>query len=98
MQGDRSTAPVRPPPGPLIPGDGLLGPAVSPQQELASLELDSSKLTISSPLPARNAGEPVISGTYLLRKPSMPAKPPGRLGSAQVASWPSAHESGVMNT
>ena len=62
MHGDSSTAPTSPPPGPLIPGSGLPGPGISPQQALVSLVAASSKVMISRPS-WRKAGEAVICGT-----------------------------------
>src|SRR5437879_5168050 len=98
MQGESSTAPVSPPPGPLMPGRGLLGPGISPQHELVSLVEASSKMIIRRPFWFLYAGEEVILGTHSFRNCSIPAYPPGRFGLAQVASWPSEHRSGVMNT
>jgi hypothetical protein len=36
MNGDNSTEPVRPPPGPVMPGSGVLGPVGSAQHADAS--------------------------------------------------------------
>src|SRR4051812_31395694 len=96
MNGDSSTAPTRPPPLPGVgpPLLGVLGPVGSSQQELASPS-DSSKVTISRPS-APKAGEATMRGTQRARKAlaaAMPPVPP----SAQDASWPSLHRSGVMN-
>jgi hypothetical protein len=41
MNGDSSTAPTLPPPGPVMPGEGDPGPGISPQQASVS-EFDAS--------------------------------------------------------
>ena len=58
---------MSPPPGPLMPGSGLSGPGISPQQELVSLVSASSKVMINRPCCWVNAGEFVICGTHWRR-------------------------------
>src|ERR1019366_2762304 len=77
MHGESRTAPVSPPPGPLIPALGLLGPSISPQQELVSLLPASSKMIASSPFSVLKAGELMIFGTHVRRKLSAWVSPPG---------------------
>src|SRR6266480_1729678 len=72
MNGDSSTAPVLPPPGPVTPGNGEEGPGVSPQQASVS-ELPASSKVISSSPSRLNAAEAVILGTQVSRKASMSA-------------------------
>ena len=98
MKGEISTAPTLPPPGPLMPGAGESGPGVSSQQdeESDSGPSDSSKVISSSPF-LRKAGEDVIFGTQVSRKPSMSASAEAPLGwLVQGKSWPSLHRFGVM--
>ena len=94
MQGDSITAPVRPPPGPVPPGCGAVGPGISPQHELESPPVASSKMTMSSPSSLK-ACDAVIRGTQVFRNASAAGRPPG-WPLAQVASWPSLHRLGVM--
>src|SRR5579884_516400 len=94
MNGDSSTAPTRPPPGPPIPGLGELA-SISPQHEDVSLAPASSNRTTSRPS-RRYAGEAMIRGTHLRRNLSAVTRPPGR-PSGHGESWPSSHTSGVMN-
>jgi len=72
MNGDSSTAPTLPPPGPVTPGNGEEGPGVSPQQASVSELPASSKMISSSPF-RLNASEDVILGTQVSRKASMSA-------------------------
>src|SRR5204863_8299849 len=97
MKGDSSTAPTRPPPGPVTPGAGVLGPDFSSQQAVASEFSASSKRISSRPL-RLNAGDAVILGTHVSGKRSMSANAEAPLGSlVQGKSWPSSQRSGVMN-
>src|ERR1700684_3907760 len=98
MKGEISTAPMRPPPGPVIPGRGEPGPGVSSQQEDESDSgpSDSSKV-ISIRLFAK-AFEDSIFGIHVSRKLSMSASadsPP--LWFVQGKSCPSSQRFGVMN-
>src|SRR3954452_4315211 len=90
MNCDRSTAPVRPPPGPGVspPGLGEFGPGCSLQQAEASSDSASSNVTMSR-LPSAQAGEPLIFGIQLLRNLSATSRP---------QSWAWLHGLGVMNT
>src|ERR1700730_13927460 len=97
MNGDSSTAPTLPPPGPVMPGKGELGPAVSPQHASVS-ELDASSKVISRRPFFRYAGELVIFGTHVSRKLSISASADAPLGwFVQGKSWPSLQRLGVMN-
>src|SRR5690348_9258090 len=99
MNGERRTAPTRPPPRPVMPGSGLSGPGPSPQHadESDCGPPDSSKLITRSPS-CLNAAELVINGTQVDRKLSMSASALGPDCSlVQGKSCPSSHRSGVMN-
>src|SRR5712691_4003447 len=96
MNGESSTAPTLPPPGPVIPGNGEAGPGVSPQHDSASELPASSKMISSSPL-LLNASEPVIFGTQVSRKASMSSSAEAPLvWLVQGKSWPSLQRFGVM--
>src|SRR5438093_555590 len=75
------TAPTRPPPGPKIPGEAVLGPVGSLQHaELLAPPPEispSSKATISRPS-RRNARDARILGTHSCRNRSADVRPPGR--------------------
>src|SRR5664280_533823 len=101
MNGESSTAPVRPPPGPAIPGLAAAGPGISLQQALALAGLPPSTSASSKVISSRpsflNAGEPVILGTQVRRKVSTLVTPEGLPGwFTHGASWPSLHRLGVM--
>jgi hypothetical protein len=75
MKGESRTAPVRPPPSPVIPGRGLLGPGPSPQHADESLWSPSDSSKLMTRRPSRlNAGEAVILGTQVDRNVSMSAR------------------------
>src|SRR3954468_7807955 len=94
---DRTTVPVRPPPGPATPGIGVLGPVGWLQQacEEAGCGASPSSQVMTIIPPSAYAGEPCRRGTHVLRKSSTLFRPPGR-PSAHPVSWPSEHRSGVM--
>jgi hypothetical protein len=82
MNVDSNTAPIRPPPGPAMPGSGESpGPGSSPQHAEASDcgPSDSSKVISSSPF-FLNAGELVISSTHVCRNASMSPSADASLG------------------
>ncbi len=98
MNREIRTAPTRPPPGPGMPGWAVFGceavlPSVSPQQ--AALSLPSSNVTMIRPF-CLKAGEAMISGIQMCRKPLISASPPGS-PSAQGASCPSMHRFGDIH-
>src|SRR6202034_3004738 len=104
MNGDRATAPTRPPPGPYRPGsltfgwDGSVKPRLSfsPQQAEASVSsADSSNVMKPSP-PCRYAGEPMMRGTQVARNQSTWPRPPLAPSWHVGVSWPSAQVSGVI--
>src|SRR2546421_4395217 len=92
MNGDSSTAPVCPPPEPVMPGRRAAGPGRSPQQALASPS-DSSNVTINRPS-ARKAGELRMRGTQRRRNLSARFIPSGSLASHE--SCASLHWLGTM--
>src|SRR5205823_13095173 len=83
-----------------MPGNGELGPNVSPQQLVASCPSDSSA-RISNKPSFPNAGDASIFGTYVDRKWSTDVRPPAfdPVASLPVhgASWPSSQRFGTMN-
>src|SRR6185437_8834612 len=94
MNGDSSTAPTRPPPGPSMPGLAVFGceadlPRVSPQH--AVLSVPSSKVMKIRPF--LYAGECMISGIQICRNALTWVSPPGS-PLAHGASWPSLHRLG----
>src|ERR1700678_3431998 len=98
MKGESRTAPMRPPPGPVMPGSGESGPGCSSQQAEASDcgPSDSSKVIIKRPF-LRKAGEEVIFGTHVSRNVSMSASAEAPLGwFLHGKSCPSLHRLGVM--
>src|SRR6059058_949708 len=99
MKSDSRTAPTRPPPEPGVgpPLLGVFGPCASPQHELASPVLASSKVTITSP-PSAYAGDATILGIHCFRNASALTSPPGSFEPLHGSSWPSWHRLGVMNT
>src|SRR6476619_5469495 len=99
--GERITAPVSPPPGPMTgpPPLGVFGYIGWPQHARASPEPPtstsaSSKGTTSIP-PCLYAREARIRGTQALRSASADTRPPGR-PSTHGLSCPSSHRFGVM--
>src|SRR6185437_5893315 len=95
MNGDSSTAPMRPPPGPFTPGRSTLGPDGSAQHEVASMLSASSNVTISRPS-FTYAGELVMRGTHVERNSFADTRPPGS-PFLHGRSWPSWQRLGTMN-
>src|SRR5262249_41870460 len=105
MNGDSSTAPTRPPPGPYRPGsltfgcDGSVKPRLSfsPQQAPAlESSPDSSNVTTISP-PALYAADPRIRGTQVRRNRSARGRPPFEPSWQRGVSWASVQVLGMMN-
>src|SRR5438270_713917 len=84
-------APVRPPPGPWMPGIGSDGPGCSPQQAVESDVLASSVVMMRRPS-RWNAGDFLMRGTHTDRKWSTDTSPPLLPPVASLplhgASWP----------
>ena len=96
MNGESSTAPTRPPPGPVMPGSGEPGPGSSPQQASVSEFAASSKVISIRPF-SRYACEAMIFGTHVSRKASMSASAEAPLGwLVHGKSCPSLQRLGVM--
>src|SRR5258707_15108229 len=95
MNGDMTTAPTLPPPGPGVgpPAFGVFA-ACSPQHDSAPFS-DSSKVTISKP---SSLNPFVVSsiGIHFCRKSLTDRSPPGSFDPLHGSSWPSGHRFGVM--
>ena len=93
-----STAPTKPPPGPLMPGFGDAGPGCSLQQALVSRVGSSASSKVISRRPSLlKAGDEVIFGTHCERNASMfaPTEAPPRW-LIHGKSCPSLQRLGVM--
>src|SRR5919202_6759315 len=102
MQGETSTAPVRPPPGPgpRPPLLSVFGPSFSPQQALesqvsgdSSNDSASSKVTIRRPR-CLNPRDRRMRGTLFLSHLLALTRPPGR-PSLHGSLCPSLHIVGI---